>query len=508
MSLRILRASAIVTLLSLASMGANFLLQVFLAHQFGAGTTTDAYLAAATIPTLANTVFLTAMNITFIPVFIEYESKSTPEEAWTIVNSFMVLVLLSLTLFTVIGNIYSERLILLIAPGLGRNAAALSLAAHLQRWQLPALVFMAWGGLQASLFYARQSFIIATLGPLLANLITLILAWLLRPIVGIEGVAIGLLAGNIGQVIFFRLSLRQLGTGRGRLNLAHPGVRQIGRLMVPWLLGAMIYKANPLVDRFIASQFSAGAISILGYAASLVQVAVFASSKGASLAVFPVMSQLAHSQQQDQLPGVIDTGLRLVISAVLPVIVLLLLLGEPLVALVLQRGAFSAEDAALTAMALIAYMGAILALASGNIVTYVYYALQDTVTPVIVGTVGMGVNLALALLWRDDLGFLAPALSYSVMTLFNLGVLVFTLRRRLGAVVRPGFLRFCAQMGLLGVGMTGVLWLTRQSVTLMPVLTAWPPWGQLLYHSLVALMGYVLGWVLLNRTLLRRVWRG
>ena len=121
---------------------------------------------------------------------------------------------------------------------------------------------------------------------------------------------------------------------------------------------------------------------------------------------------------------------------------------------------------------------------------------------------GMGVNLALALLWRDDLGFLAPALSYSVMTLFNLGVLVFTLRRRLGAVVRPGFLRFCAQMGLLGVGMTGVLWLTRQSVTLMPVLTAWPPWGQLLYHSLVALMGYVLGWVLLNRTLLRRVWRG
>src|SRR5690606_37262391 len=98
---------------------------------------------------------------------------------------------------------------------------------------------------------------------------------------------------------------------------------------------AMIYKANPLVDRFIASYFSAGAITILGYAYTLVQVTVFASSKGASLAVFPLMSKLANSNQRDQLPELIDNGLRLVISALVPVMVLLFLLSDEIVTVVL-----------------------------------------------------------------------------------------------------------------------------------------------------------------------------
>ncbi|MBK9053025.1 MAG: hypothetical protein IPL78_19570 [Chloroflexi bacterium] len=338
MSLRLIRASVIVTVLSLASMAANFLLQVLLATLFGADKTTDAYLAAATIPTLANTVFLTAMNITFIPVFIEYENKANSEEAWKVVNSFIVIVLVALTALCLVGSLFSAELILLIAPGLGRDAAALSLAAELQRIQLPAMIFMAWGGLLAGLFYARQSFVIPTLGPLLTHLVALGVAWILVKPAGIHGVAVAVLIGNIVQVIFLLLCLRQQFQVQLRFDFTHPGVRQIAWLMLPWLLGAMIYKANPLVDRFIASYFSAGAITILGYAYGLVQVAVFASSKGASLAVFPLMSRMVNTNQRNQLPSVIDNGLRLVISALVPLLVLLFLLGDKVVAVVLQRG--------------------------------------------------------------------------------------------------------------------------------------------------------------------------
>ena len=397
MSLRLIRASAIVTVLSLASMGANFLLQVLLATLFGADRATDAYLAAATIPTLANTVFLTAMNITFIPVFIEYETHSTSEEAWKVVNSFIVIVLGVLAGLCLVGSLFSEPLILLMAPGLARDAAARSLAAALQRIQLLAMIFMAWGGLLAGLFYARQSFVLPTLGPLLANLITLGVAWLLVKPIGIHGVAIGVLVGNMAQVVFLLFFLRTQFRGPWRFDFRHPGVRQIGWLMVPWLLGAMIYKANPLIDRFIASYFSAGAITILGYAYALVQVAVFASSKGASLVVFPLMSKLVNRYQQNQLPAVIDNGLRLVLSALVPLLVLLFVLGDDIVRVVLQRGAFSAEDAHLTTLALAGYSGSIIALSTGNILSYVYYALQDTKTPAIVGSVGMALNLALAL---------------------------------------------------------------------------------------------------------------
>lgn len=507
MSLRLLRASAIVTILSLASMGASFLLQVLLATLFGADRATDAYLAAATIPTLANTVFLTAMNITFIPVFIEYETRSTSEEAWKVVNSFIVIVLLMLVGLCLLGSLFSRPLILLLAPGLGRDASALALATELQRIQLLAMIFMAWGGLLAGLFYARQSFVIPTLGPFLANVITLAIAWLLVKPAGIHGVALGVLVGNIAQVIFLLFYLRTQFRGPWRLDFTHPGVRQIGWLMLPWLLGAMIYKANPLVDRFIASYFPAGAITILGYAYALVQVAVFASSKGASLVVFPLMSKLVNSQQQNQLPAVIDNGLRLVLSALVPLLVLLFVLGDEIVTVVLQRGAFSTEDTYLTTLALIGYSGSIIALSTGNILSYVYYALQDTKTPALVGSVGMALNLALALAWRASLGFLAPAVSYSVMALFNLCLLGFLLRRRLGQVVLPGFGAFVGQMVLLGGIMAGVVWLTRQSLMVVPLTTRWPLFWQLVVQSTMGLTCYGLAWSLLNRTLVGRVWQ-
>ena len=507
MSLRLIRASVIVTVLSLASMGANFLLQVLLATLFGADTATDAYLAAATIPTLANTVFLTAMNITFIPVFIEYENKANSEEAWKVVNSFIVIVLVGLTSLCLLGSLFSEELILLIAPGLGRDAAALSLAAELQRIQLPAMIFMAWGGLLAGLFYARQSFVIPTLGPLLTHGVALGVAWLLVKPAGIHGVAVGVLVGNIAQVIFLLLCLRARFPVQLRFDFAHPGVRQIGWLMLPWLLGAMIYKANPLVDRFIASYFSAGAITILGYAYALVQVAVFASSKGASLAVFPMMSKLANTPQQAQLPAVIDNGLRLVISALVPLMVLLFLLGDEVVAILLQRGAFSAEDARLTSLALLGYSGSIVALSAGNILSYVYYALQDTKTPAIVGIVGMMLNLGLAWWWRTLFGFLSPAVSFSVMALFNLLILAIILRRRLGQVVMPGFWVFCSQMLLLGGIMAGVVWLASQSSVAVPMVARWPAFWQLVYQTALGLAFYVLGWSLLNRVLVEQVWQ-
>ncbi|MCL4267502.1 MAG: murein biosynthesis integral membrane protein MurJ [Anaerolineae bacterium] len=499
---RIIRASVVVTVLSLATMAASVLFQIFLAAIFGAGVATDAYLAAITIPTVVNTVFLTAMNITFIPVFIEYETKANRSEAWRVANSFIVIILAILCGVALVGSLMSESLISLIAPGLAQDEATLILAANLQRILLPAMILMAWGGLLGGLFYAQQAFVIASLAPLLGNLTGLALAWTLAATAGIYGVAIGVLAGSAIQVLFLLPCLWVKYRPPLQFAFNHPGLRQIGRLMLPWLLGAMIYKANPIVDRVVASQFSAGAISILGYAYMLAQVAVFTGSKGASLVVFPTMSRLVSSGQRQQLPLTIDTGLRLVITFMTPVAVLLLFLGETIVSVIFQRGAFSAADARLTTLALGGYSGAILALSLGNVLAYVYYALQDTKTPAIVGSLGMGLNLALALLLSNVIGFLAPAVSYSIMSLCNFAVLAMILRRRLGRLIEPGFFIFCGKVGLASLAMAAVILATRQSVVAVPALAQWSPPLQLIYHSLSGIVCYLICWGAGNRALL------
>jgi putative peptidoglycan lipid II flippase len=239
----------------------------------------------------------------------------------------------------------------------------------------------------------------------------------------------------------------------------------------------------------------------------LAQVAVLTSSRGASLAVFPTISRLVSDGQRDRLPAVIDLGLRLILTAVVPAAVLILFLGEDIVVVVLQRGAFLPADARMTALALAAYSGSIVALSLGNVLSYVYYALQDTKTPAIVGSVGMGLNLALALSLREWVGFLAPAVSFSIMAIFNLVVLVVILHQRLGRLIMPGFFAFGAKIGLAGLAMAGAILLTRQSLNLMPAVSRWPPLLQLAYHGLSGLLVYLLGWSVVNRALLGRALR-
>jgi putative peptidoglycan lipid II flippase len=507
MTRRLLRASAIVTVLSLAGLGASFLLQMLLAALFGASAETDAYLAATTIPTLVTAIFLTATNITFIPVFTEYEHKAGRDVAWRIANSVIILVVIGLALLSLPVFLFSAQLIHLIAPGLSVETNAL--AAELQRILLPSSLLLVWGGLLGGLFYAQQSFGLPTLGPLVSNLVAVVAAWLFVDSAGIYGVAIGVLVGSAAQLLFLFISLSAKYEIPRQIDLRHPGVRQIGRLILPWLLGAMVYKANPVVDRLIASQFPAGAISILGYAALLAQVAVFACSKGASLALFPTLSRLANSGQlhrppiesREKRPEVIDLGLRIVISFLVPILVVILLQGETLVAVVFQRGAFSTEDAYQTSLALIAYAGSVVALSLGNVVTYVYYALQDTKTPAIIAVAGMGLNLALALLLQRWFGFYAPAISYSLMALFNFTLLILILRRRLGGLLARGFWAFCGKTVAAGAAMAIVIFLIR------PNEMALPPILQLLVVGVASIAVYLVGWAIGNRSLVARLFQ-
>ena len=144
----------------------------------------------------------------------------------------------------------------------------------------------------------------------------------------------------------------------------------------------------------------------MGYAYSIILLGVFIGTKGVSIAVFPKLSEFSSLNEREKFIELIDIGLKLVMTFLVPITVVLLILGSEIVAIFYQRGQFSAEAANLTAVAVISYIGALIALSIGNIISYVYYSLQDTKTPAAVGIIGMFINLIFALVLKNHIGFL------------------------------------------------------------------------------------------------------
>ena len=161
-----------------------------------------------------------------------------------------------------LGIISSEELIKIFTPGLQKNPDSFLLASSLQKILFPSIVFMALGGLIASLYYAHNNYFIPALGPFINNFVALIITVLFVNRIGIFSITFGILIGSAAQVLFLIIFVRKINYHISKIDIFHPGVKKTILLMIPWLLGAAIYKANPLVDRFIASQFEEGSISI------------------------------------------------------------------------------------------------------------------------------------------------------------------------------------------------------------------------------------------------------
>ena len=151
-----------------------------------------------------------------------------------------------------------------------------------------------------------------------------------------------------------------------------------------------------------------------------------------STAVFPTLAEQTARDKLDEMVATLAGTMRVIIYLTIPASFGLLVLAEPIVRLLLERGAFTAESTEMTATALRFYALGLLGHATIEIVTRAYYALQDTRTPVAVAGLSMVVNVGLALVLRGLLGHGGLALSLSIAAMVEATALLLLARRRLG----------------------------------------------------------------------------
>jgi putative peptidoglycan lipid II flippase len=326
---------------------------------------------------------------------------------------------------------------------------------------LPFLTTVAVAVAMMGMLNSLHRFFIPSLSPAMFNVATIICAVALVPVMdslewpGVMAIAIGTLLGGIGQIAVQWPVLRREGYRyRPVLDFKDPELRQILRMMVPGTLGVAAVNINVLVNTYLATG-QEGAVSWLGYAFRLMYLPIGVFGVSIATATLPDVSRHAAASDLGSIRVAVSAALRLMLMLNIPAMVGLMVLAEPIVALLYQRGQFTTLDTRATAAALIFYAPGLIGYSVVKVASPTFYSLRDSRTPVLVSIGAVAVNLILNIMLVRVLGFQGLALGTAISAIFNAAVLLWLLRRRLGSLegrrLAIAFAKICAASAAMGV---------------------------------------------------------
>jgi len=259
---------------------------------------------------------------------------------------------------------------------------------------------------------------------------------------------------------------------RPRLDARDPGLREVLVLMGPGTVGLAAVQINQFVNTVLATGQGTGAVSWLNYAFRLMYLPIGLFGVSIATAAMPTIAALAARGDRAGMRDTVSSGLRMMLMLNVPATVGLIALATPIVALVFQRGQFSAADTPATAAALMCYAPGLLGYSAVKIASPTFYALRDSRTPVLISALSVGTNVVLNLTLVQVLGYRGLALGTALSALLNAGVLLALLRRRLHGLDEWRILGALAKISVASALMAAAAVATHRSIQV-----AWPGGG-------------------------------
>lgn len=432
-----LRSAGWVNLLSFAQLVVQFAFQTILARYFGAGAEMDAFVAAISLPTFISSVFFNSLGYALVPVLSRKLVEQDVDGAWASANNLLSLLGLTTGFAALILAMFAVPLVRLLFPGyVGQQAA---LTAELVRVLACLIVTNSLIAYSQAVHHSHRRFITPALSPVVGILATLLIVACL-PNRNMITVAWAVVAGSaVVAVLQLVWPLRHF-----RLRV-RPGsdTYQFLRLCAPLIAGAAYYRLDPLIDRYLASFLLTGSVAHLGYASRLVTALLMVSSSGLSVVAFPSFAQQQAAASTEGLAREVAHSIRCMIAIIVPIIVGLGCYSTPVIHDLFERGMFTASDTHTVSLLLLLYLGMIIGGAFGDVAAKIFYSLSDTRTPTVIGCIGFTLGLGLKVALVPSLGVAAIALATSLYYLFNLALMGWLLRKRLGDVLLHGAVRAC-----------------------------------------------------------------
>lgn len=363
---RLLGAAVIVAVFTGMAKVIFFGKELVVAWQFGTSDMLDAFLIAYVVPSFVINLIAGSFNSALIPVYTRVREQDGQTPADALYSSVMTLSIVFLTICTGLIVLSAPYYLPILASGFDQEKTNLTL--NLLYATSPVIVFSGVTTIRGAILNAGEKFLAPALIPIVTPAMTIVLIFVGREFLNIYALALGLVIGQVIESSLLGWLLKRRGI---KNSLSWHGMdsnlrRVIGQFL-PMVAGAFLTGSNQLVDQAFAASLPAGNVAMLGYGNKVISFPLQIAATAIGTSVFPYFSSMLAKKDWGTARQVLDKYLKLIFLFSVPVTLVLVIFSEPLVRLLLQRGAFTAQDTetvaavqALGALQIPFYLGGIL----------------------------------------------------------------------------------------------------------------------------------------------------
>jgi putative peptidoglycan lipid II flippase len=501
--MNLLRALVTVSGLTLVSRILGFARDFIIARAFGAGVATDAFFVAFRLPNLLRRLFAEgAFSQAFVPVLAEQKNKTSADEVRGVIDRTATLLFLALVITALLGMAIAPLVVYVSAPGFASDPQKFDLTVTMLRITFPYIAFISLVALAAGILNTWNRFSVPAFTPSLLNVAFIVGALFFAdhfnpPVVVL---AWAVFAGGLLQLAFQVPFLFKAGLlPRWRLDLKHPAVRRILKLMAPAAFGVSISQISLLINTIFASFLVTGSVSWLYYADRLMEFPSGMLGVALGTIILPSLSKYHADANHVEYARLLDWGLRLTVLLAVPSAAALAVLALPLITALFHYGRFSAEDAWMTRQALMAYSVGLVGIILVKILAPGFYARQNITTPVKIGIFTLVMTQAMNIAFIVPLKHAGLALAIGLGACLNAALLYRGLRRSGIFVPQPGWAMFTLKVAVAVALMAAALffamgeaswWFGAPWQKKLPAVLGLVALGVAVYGTALAILGF------------------
>ena len=466
--MKFLKAVTTVGFYTLLSRVFGFVRDILIASVLGAGGVADAFFLALRLPNLFRRLFAEgAFSAAFVPIFSNILERNGRDQARVFAEQVFSMLIFILAFFVALIELVMPWVMLGLAPGFAGLPGKMELATELSRIAFPYILFISLVSLQSGILNALGRFAAAAAAPILFNFVLIIALLGFSDYLQTSGHVLAWGVFLAGVVQFFWLSWNCKTVGFS-LQFRWPEITEkvklLGARILPVVFSTSIYQINLLIGTILATLVADGAVSYLYYADRVTQLPLGVVGVAVGTALLPMLSQQLAAGDDVAAANSQNRGLEFAFLLVLPASAALLVIAQPVITVLFERGAFGPDQAMATADALKAYATGLPAYVLIRVLSPGFFAREDTKTPVQVAAMAMGLNVVLNLVFMQIWGYVGLALASSLAAWVNAFGLAIILRRRGYLSIDKRLRRRLPRIFLATVGMAISLFLLQREL--------------------------------------------